>query len=179
FALAAACAAIGFLPALVLPAMLRASAVVARVPADALVPDAAVRTLTVLALVVGAALFVGWVLHRRLMRRGSPSFDATWACGYPSSTPRMQYTASSFAAPLLAAYQPVAGIEIHRTSNSFETRASDPVLATVLRPGWWRVRSLARRIRPIQRGRLSLYLMYIVLTLVALLLYLLVEGRAP
>jgi hypothetical protein len=43
----------------------------------------------------------------------------------------------------------------------------------VLQPAWVRVRSLADRIRPIQRGRLSVYLIYIVLTLVALLFYLL------
>jgi hypothetical protein len=90
----------------------------------------------------------------------------------------MQYTASSFAAPLLVAYQAAAGIETERTPKTFETHVRDPVLVTLLRPAWWRVRSLAHRIRPIQRGRLSVYLMYIVLTLVALLLYLLVEGRA-
>jgi hypothetical protein len=85
----------------------------------------------------------------------------------------MQYTASSFAAPLLAAYQPVAGVVTRREADRHETHAVDPVLAMVLQPAWVRVRSLADRIRPIQRGRLSVYLIYIVLTLVALLFYLL------
>jgi formate hydrogenlyase subunit 4 len=175
FALAAACIAIGFLPVLALPPVLRASALIAHLPADITVVDSAVRTLTVLALVVGFALLIGWLLHGRLMRRVLPAVAGTWACAYPNQTPRMQYTASSFAAPLLVAYQPVAGIQTHRTSDTFETHAGDPVLTMLLRPGWWRVRSLARRIRPIQRGRLSAYLMYIVLTLIALMLYLLVE----
>ena len=179
FALAAACIAIGFLPVLALPPVLRASALIAHLPADITVVDSAVRTLTVLALVVGFALLIGWLLLGRLTRRALPAGAGTWACAYPYQTPRMQYTASSFAAPLLVAYQPVAGIQTHRTSDTFETHAGDPVLTMLLRPGWWRVRSLARRIRPIQRGRLSAYLMYIVLTLIALMLYLLVEGRAP
>jgi NADH:ubiquinone oxidoreductase subunit 5 (subunit L)/multisubunit Na+/H+ antiporter MnhA subunit len=179
FALAAACLVVGLLPVLVLPPVLRASAVVAHVPASAIAPDAAARTLTVLALVVAALLLGGWALHARLRRQPRPAVSGTWACGFAGLTARMQYTASSFAAPLLAAYQPVAGTQIQRKNGSFETHAVDPVLAQLLRPAWLQVRSLLRRIRPIQRGRLSVYLMYIVLTLVALLLYLLIQSGAP
>jgi formate hydrogenlyase subunit 3/multisubunit Na+/H+ antiporter MnhD subunit len=178
-ALAAGCILIGLLPVLVLPPVLRLAAAVAHLPANALAADAAVATITGLALAVAAAVGVVWVLQRTLSRRRRLALAGTWACGYPSITSRMQYTASSFAAPLLVAYQPIAGISTGRTENSFETHAVDPVLATLLRPSWRRVRALAGRVRPIQRGRLSVYLLYIVLTLVALLLYLLAEGRTP
>jgi formate hydrogenlyase subunit 3/multisubunit Na+/H+ antiporter MnhD subunit len=179
FALAAGCIVIGLLPVLVLPPVLRVAAGVAHLPGNALAADAAGKTITAFALAVAAALAAAWVLQRALARRRPTGRAETWACGYPLSTSRMQYTASSFAAPLLVAYKPIAGISTRRTDDSFETHAVDPVLATLLRLGWGRVRALAGRVRPIQRGRLSVYLLYIVLTLVALLLYLLAEGRAP
>jgi formate hydrogenlyase subunit 3/multisubunit Na+/H+ antiporter MnhD subunit len=177
FGLAAACIVIGLLPVFVLPAVLRAAAVVARVPESMLATDVAAGPLTVLALAVSAVLLAAWAWRRRLSLRARPAFAETWACGAASTTARMQYTASSFAAPLLAAYEPVAGIRTHRTANALATHSSDPVLDVLLRPGWSRVRLLAQRLRPIQRGRLSVYLGYVVLAVVALLLYLLAQAR--
>jgi hypothetical protein len=142
-----------------------------------LATDVAAGPLTVLALAVSAVLLAAWAWRRRLSRRARPAFAETWACGAASTTARMQYTASSFAAPLLAAYEPVAGIRTHRTANALATHSSDPVLDVLLRPGWSRVRLLAQRLRPIQRGRLSVYLGYVVLAVVALLLYLLAQAR--
>ena len=46
-------------------------------------------------------------------------------------------------------------------------------------PAWHGVQAAATRLRPIQRGGLQLYLLYIVVTLVTLLLYLFVAGRTP
>jgi hydrogenase-4 component B len=175
-ALASACIAIGLLPALVLPAVLRAARVSAHLGVAAQLTDPAAATLTVFVLVLSAVLVAGWAVQRSLARRTQPARTATWGCAYPLSTARMQYTASSFAAPLLAAYKPMAGVTTQRTTDAFATHARDPVLAALLRPGWIRVRLLASRIRPIQRGRIAVYLLYIVLTLVVLLLYLLAQG---
>jgi hypothetical protein len=91
----------------------------------------------------------------------------------------MQYTASSFAAPLLALYRPVTGVRTHRSAGAFGTHAIDPVLERVLRPAWRGVRAAARWARPIQGGRLSLRLIYVQAAVIALLLYLLLEGRTP
>ena len=179
FGLAAACLLIGVLPALALPPVLNAAALVAHVEAQDVSAETAVRTLTNVALIFLALLIAAWALQFWRKRSAQPGRSTTWACGYTVLSPRMQYTASSFAAPLLTSYAPLAGVQREQTSGAFATHARDPVLATLLRPGWWRVREVARHIRPLQRGRLSLYLMYIVLTLIALLLYLLAAGHTP
>ena len=176
FALAAGCVAIGLFPVLVLPPVLRAAGVSAHLSPESLAAGSLVATLNYFMLAIAAALIVGWVVQNSLARRSRAPLAATWACGYSFSTPRMQYTSSSFAAPLMAAFRPITGIKTERTRDSFETHAVDPVLAELLLPAWVRVRALAKRVRPIQRGRLSVYLLYIVLTLIVLLLYLLAQG---
>jgi len=54
----------------------------------------------------------------------------------------------------------------------FHSNPIDPVLDGALLPAWHRIQQVALRLRPFQRGRLHVYLMYVVITLVALLLYL-------
>jgi hypothetical protein len=55
----------------------------------------------------------------------------------------------------------------------------EPVLDGMLRPAWQIVRAGAEWVRPMQRGRLTHYLLYIGVAVVALLLYLLAAGGAP
>jgi hypothetical protein len=90
----------------------------------------------------------------------------------------MQYTASSFAAPLLLELRPLAGVHERRTAGAFATHAIDPVLADLVLPAWRGLRAAGERLRPLQRGRLALYILYIVAALLALLLYLLAAGGA-
>jgi hypothetical protein len=82
----------------------------------------------------------------------------------------MQYTASSFAAPLIAAYRPVAGVRVERSASAFRSHPTDLVLAVGVRPLWQGLRWTAERLRPIQQGRLPLYLLYVVATVIVLLL---------
>ena len=179
--LAAACAAIGLLPALVLPPLFRVGALVAGASLPGvwtLGVDPAVRTITWFTVALAAALAAAWAARSRLQRRRASRAADTWGCGFSPVTPRMQYTASSFATPVLDAYRAVAGVRVHRTATSFATHAVDPVLDAVVLPVWHGVQSAAGRVRPLQRGRLSLYLIYIVAALVGVLLYLVRWGRA-
>ena len=96
----------------------------------------------------------------------------TWACGYPLMTPRMQYSASSFAAPLLSTFGPASGVVEHRSVGAFHTEPVDLVLDRSAIPAWHRVRRTAMRLRPIQQGRLYVYLIYVMVALVVLLAYL-------
>jgi hydrogenase-4 component B len=180
-ALAAACVAIGALPVLVLPTVLRVGALVAGTPATAVWAggvDPAARPATWFALALVGMVVVVWMLRGRWSARVRTATAETWGCAYAGPTARMQYTAASFAAPVLTAYRGVAGLRTERTALALATHASDPVLERVVRPVWHGVESIARRIRPLQRGRLSLYLMYIVAALVATLGYLMFAGRA-
>jgi hypothetical protein len=84
----------------------------------------------------------------------------------------MQYTASSFAAPLLSIFGALSGVREHRGATVFHTTVDDLVLDRVALPWWERVHRVALRLRPIQQGRLHVYLLYIVATLLVLLAYL-------
>jgi hydrogenase-4 component B len=97
--LAAACVAIGLAPVAVWPALARATAAwnPAWVP---VAPPASLPTLGAahLALVL-AATFAVALLWRRSRHQGLRR-ALTWDCGYAAPTPRMQYTAGSFAATI-------------------------------------------------------------------------------
>ena len=86
----------------------------------------------------------------------------------------MQYTASSFAAPLLSVFGPLTGVQEHRGATVFHSTPHDLVLDRVVSPLWARVRRSALRLRPIQDGRLHFYLLYVVAAVVVCLTYLVV-----
>jgi hypothetical protein len=191
FGLAAACAAIGLLPVLVLPPALRVGALVAAGVGSAAAvgapgtaaslsqpySDPTAGTLTIFAVALAAALLAAWGVRARRAPRRDGARAETWGCGYASPTARMQYTASSFASPILTAFRTVAGLHVQRTPEALATHALDPVLDGVVLPAWRGVRTVADRLRPIQRGRLAHYLLYLAAAVITLLLYLLLAGR--
>ena len=64
--------------------------------------------------VIGAGVFLLLLLELMLLRRGLLASrrveqGTTWGCGYAQPTPRMQYTASSFAQPLMDLFRPLLG----------------------------------------------------------------------
>ena len=173
-ALATACIIIGLLPALVLPPLLRTGAFLAGVPP---MTDPAAGSITTVTIVLGAGVPLVLLLFRILNRARTTERADTWSCGYPAATPRMQYTASSFAAPILHAFGPVANVHVTRSMADFSTHAVDPVMAGALGV-WHGARAAAGRVRPIHRGRLALSLLWVVAALVVLLFYLLLAGHA-
>lgn len=66
-------------------------AMAALLPLDLLVPIARVGAGLV------ALMGVLWLVRAWLDRRAPPQVHVTWACGYPGTSPRMQYTGTSFA----------------------------------------------------------------------------------
>jgi formate hydrogenlyase subunit 3/multisubunit Na+/H+ antiporter MnhD subunit len=175
FGLAAACVVIGLLPVLALPPMFRVAALLAGEPSIA-AHDTSAATLTSLNGFLVLALIAGWILAALAARTRTRLSAPTWGCGYAEATAKMQYTASSFASPILLAFGPVAGVHATRTAQTFATHAVDPVMDGIVLRLWRVIRRLAQRARPMQRGRLSLYLLYIVATVLALLLYLVLAG---
>ncbi|MHB8798896.1 MAG: proton-conducting transporter transmembrane domain-containing protein [Thermoanaerobaculia bacterium] len=176
--LAVACALLGLLPAAIAPALARAAAIAAPgpVPPTPLAEIASLRTVGVAALAV--VLLVGAVallLRRRLA--AETAAGPTWDCGYARPTARMQYTASSFARGPVGWFgwalrprlkgAPVA--KLFPAAAQFESHVLDTVLdravVPVFRAGAW----LARQGRVLQHGKMQLYLVYVVATLVALL----------
>ena len=183
-ALAAACFVIAFSGPYLMAWLARAVSPVAGMPAD--VAEKVLRESTgslyrvmavfglLLALAAGLTLLRWRVLARRPVGRA-----VTWDCGYAAPTARMQYTASSFAEPVTTLFAPLLRSVRHvvRPSGLFPVRASfesytPDVLSEVLyrRTAASADRFLVR-LRWLQHGRINIYVLYIAVTLVALLVW--------
>jgi hydrogenase-4 component B len=173
--LAAACLAIGVYPAL---AVTPAIAVGTSIAAGASLPAADLTALRValpaVAMVALTLMLLGVVLwlarSERLGRMPVPMSD-TWGCGGGPLTARMQYTASSYADPLLVMFRGLAGVRRHRDAAGYRSHPVDLVLDTMGSPAWRQVGRMAREARLFQAGRLRWYLLYVILTVLALLVY--------
>jgi NADH:ubiquinone oxidoreductase subunit 5 (subunit L)/multisubunit Na+/H+ antiporter MnhA subunit len=174
--LAVVCVAIGLAPAPVVTFALRAAGPVigAPVPRGVLPgiiePATSAGLLGVLLLLVVAVV---WGLRAVRFASARRASAATWGCAWSAPTPRMQYTASSFGAPILAAI-PLSGSRV-RLADREGTSPGDRVMRGVARL-WDRIQALALTVRPLQRGRVTTYLQYIIWTVLLLLGYLLVAA---
>jgi hydrogenase-4 component B len=126
-------------------------------------------------LLIGAiVLFRRWLISGRTIRKAG-----TWDCGYAQPTARMQYTASSFAQPVVdffdvfqhgrKRFKPPQGF--FPANAFFETETLDTSQEGVYRPIFEAVRRMLSKLRIIQHGRMQLYVLYIVLTLIVLLIW--------
>ena len=179
--LALACAALGLAAPVVVPAL-------AGVTGQLAGCDAAPGLRQALWPLHGLALLVGGVLlallmvsltRRALLARREVRESETWGCGYTAPTARMQYTATSFSAPLTRFFNGIlrmtqSGPQVTgclpgpaRTA----THAPDVFERALFRvPARW---TMARMnvLRRFQHGRMNLYILYIALTLAALMLW--------
>ena len=188
--LAAICVAIGLLPALVIPPLLRAAAGWAHLPPEALAPAAAEASASAARVsLVAAALVVlvgGLALFRRRGLAAPEAESETWGCGFARPTARMQYTASSFAEMLVVRFRwaffprarvvpPVGPFPRHA---AFATSIPDTVLEVGIVPvlGW--LSALARRARGSLLGMVQFQALLLVCGVVALLLWLAFGGPA-
>ena len=134
--------------------------------------------------VAGSVAFVALVaglawLRRRLLTGRTVAQSVTWDCGYAQPSARMQYTASSFAQPLMALFAPLLGAR--RTpaapegyfprAASFNTATPDAARVALYEPAFSGVGWLLARVRWLQQGRIQLYVLYIALTLLVLLVW--------
>ncbi len=182
---AAACIAIGFWP--------QGAVRIVAEPAKLLVGQEA--TAGDLATAVGpialvAAILAGLTLTLALLRwsllRGREiRTTPTWGCGYPATTPRMQYTAASFASPLLEPFAMLLRRRVHQDGPSgyFPSHAhhdlhyDDLAGERILLPLTRKIVAALGRMRIIQHGHINIYLAYILLTFVVLLAWQLARLR--
>ncbi|HRZ36373.1 MAG TPA: hydrogenase 4 subunit B [Candidatus Paceibacterota bacterium] len=120
-----------------------------------------------------------WALFARGIRtRIAP----TWDCGLRGLTPHMQYTATGFSKPLRmifkALFRPRREVQreydfspYFATTLRFESHVEEVFQTRVYRPLKWLVLRISRRSRALQAGSIQAYLIYIFLTLLALLLF--------
>lgn len=177
--LAAACVLLGLWPAGIAPLLARAAAIAAPgpVPATSLVELASLRTVGVAAVALVLLLAAVSFLLRSRLAAAPATAGPTWGCGYARPTARMQYTASSFARGPVGYFRwallprlkgaPVA--KLFPVAARFESHVLDTVLDRAVVPAFRAGAWLARQGRILQQGRIQLYLLYVVATLVVLL----------
>jgi formate hydrogenlyase subunit 3/multisubunit Na+/H+ antiporter MnhD subunit len=126
----------------------------------------AVATLLVLIAWLAVRIFY----HGR-MRRAAP-----WDCGFPWLTPRMQDSAEGFGQPVKVVFQPMFKID----SEAPSPRDRSPRYREVVEDRFWYwlylpvargVERVTALVTVLQRGRISVYLMYSFATLLALLFF--------
>lgn len=131
----------------------------------------------------GAALWlaVGLLafLRKRLLAGRQVGAAGTWDCGYAAPTPRMQYTSSSFARPIIVFFRFFLRTRdaVHAPQGLFPARADlhtetpDVFRESGFAPAFAAVRWVAMKARWLQQGRIQLYVLYIALTLLVLLVW--------
>jgi NADH:ubiquinone oxidoreductase subunit 5 (subunit L)/multisubunit Na+/H+ antiporter MnhA subunit len=182
--LAAGCVFIGFFAPTLLSILAPVLQSLTHLPATMIHPVLMQTSATLSFLVFAAfllisliALLIGvrhWLLTGRTVTQ-----EVTWDCGYAQPTPRMQYTASSFVQPLterLAAlirpqrkFSPPQGF--FPVDASLSTETSDLSRRYFFQPFFRNVGLGLASLRWLQQGQMQLYVLYIALTLLALLVW--------
>ena len=137
------------------------------------------RLISVLAFCLYGAVLLIALLRRLLLRRRRVEQSLTWDCGYAEPSARMQYTASSFAQPvvdffsgILRTQKPRLKIEEYFPGKiSFKTETADVFGEKLFRPLHDLIHRLAGKFTWIQHGQLQFYILYILLALVALFVW--------
>ncbi len=181
--LGAACAAIALAPVFFWPAVARASAEWQPAWTDSASPApllalGACNVAFVLIAVLAAAML--WL---RVKRNGL-NRAVTWDCGYAALTPRMQYTAGSFAGIITGWFAWILRPRRHAklpeenfpARASFEEHTPETVLEHVVEPTGSIVMRVSMAARRLQHGRLQAYILYLLIGLVALALIAVMGG---
>jgi hydrogenase-4 component B len=181
--LALACAAIGLAPFAALRLVRYAVADASGLPIELTVAATASASAALegVALVAGVLLAVvlALALLRQRLLAGRVAHGPTWATAYLAPSARMQYTASSFAAPLTTLFrrvlrmqgEPIALASYFPGHARYETRARGVIREPLIEPFFRAVAQAAIRLRWLQHGRIQLYLVNIAATLLVLLIW--------
>jgi NADH:ubiquinone oxidoreductase subunit 5 (subunit L)/multisubunit Na+/H+ antiporter MnhA subunit len=185
--LAVACVVLGLLPVFVIGQLDRVSLTLAfaRLPDEALasgwlwlVPTSADQAsyspivfLLVIAAVCGLTLLAVRRMYHGRLRLGPP-----WDCGFPEQDARMEDTADGFGQPIRQIFAPVFFIhrEIPRADDPrpvFRQQVDDRHWALLYAPVARLTDFISRHVARLQQGRISVYLLYSFVTLIALLMF--------
>ncbi len=181
-ALAVACAAVGLLPQLWVTPLARAATAWAALPEGELAGPAREAAAAASKVSLVAALLLGAVgglllLRRRLARAPAPSSE-TWGCGFAAPTPRMQYTASSFAEMLVQRFSWALMPRVKLTpprgpfprSSSFQSEVQDTVLDRGILPAARGIDRAAAFLKPFFLGsRIHFHTVLLISVLVVML----------
>jgi hypothetical protein len=135
-------------------------------------------TASVIMLLAGLAVAAGSALLKRRQRTAAAA--VTWDCGYSLPSPKMQYTASSFVAPIVAHFQlPLGAKEKFQGGPDFfparewrfHSKLDDWFLDGVFRPLVKRLDRGFALLRWFQSGKTGQYVSYIALAAFCLIIW--------
>ena len=154
------CLWIGLFPGTMVSFSLGAAAMICGAKATVLSEQTILNPIVTVILVL--LILIGTMAVLALLKMTSMKFlpvetAPTWACGYSTPSPRMQYTASSFAQPILQIFRNVSGAEF---SENF-----------IFRPVFQFIKALSAKLKIIQNGYTQWYLLYIFVFLLILLIW--------
>lgn len=135
----------------------------------------------------GLMIFVSFfilifILRALLLRKRSVYSYKTWDCGYQAGNVRMQYTASSYAAPFLKIVKPLFSWNVHLVkprglfpeSADFESHAGDRFEQEIIKPSLSLIERFLNAFTWIQNGSTQQYILYGVVFLIAITLWIMV-----
>lgn len=168
--LAGACVMIGLAPIVVWPALALAVGTWHPAWAGAAAPAPLAVLGRVQIAVVLLSASAAWALWQQVRRQGR-TVAATWDCGYARPTPRMQYTAGSFASiitewfafilrPVQHSLRPV---DLFPRAASYDEHTPETVLERIVEPVGALVMRSAVAARRLQHGRVQAYLLYLLI----------------
>jgi hydrogenase-4 component B len=127
-----------------------------------------------LVMIVAVTLLAFLVVRR--VYHGRARFADPWDCGYPEQTPRMQDTSDAFGQPIRHVFGPLYRME--RKLPGPDDAQPRYILKIEDRHWYWLYLPVARaaefvssKIALLQQGRISIYLLYSFITLIALLVF--------
>jgi NADH:ubiquinone oxidoreductase subunit 5 (subunit L)/multisubunit Na+/H+ antiporter MnhA subunit len=126
-----------------------------------------------------AVAALAWALRALRLAVASVRRGPVWGCGYLFPSPKMQYTASSFAQPLTTQFHllirnrealvPPQGY--FPAASSYASDSGDPALRLLFVPTFRWFDRVVTRLNVIQHGHIHVYILYVAATLIALLIW--------
>jgi hydrogenase-4 component B len=138
-------------------------------------PEQASYSPLIFLVVIVAVTLAAFLLVRRFWH-GRVRYADPWDCGYPEQTPRMQDTADAFGQPIRHVFGPLYRMD--RRLPGPDDPEPRYILKIEDRHWYWLYLPVARaaeylssKIALLQQGRISIYLLYSFITLIALLVF--------
>jgi len=182
--LALGCLAIGLLAPLAWKLVSPVIAQVSRLPIETAgglyAQGSATLTKVIIASSIGCGLIILITLLRLALLRGKKiNHTVTWDCGYALPSARMQYTAASFAQPILSQFRMLLGYKHKKLrlddtfprETSLHSETQDVFQRFLFKPLFWGAGRGLDAFRWLQHGNVNLYILYILLTLLALMFW--------
>lgn len=127
---------------------------------------------------LGLALIILFVRRCLLKNRAVESMP-TWGCGFQGGSARVQYTDAGFSEPAAKIFAPVMGLKtrlqmddgLFSKGGQLSVTAPDRLYSGLFTPLFTSIENICNACKVIQHGKIHLYILYILATVVGLLVW--------